>query len=67
MIAKTLYKITGSRQGRYTNILHMLINRYNNTPHTGIDNNTPHDVYYNIKRISKIILVFYLCTRKIQF
>ena len=53
MIAKTLYKITGTRKGRYTNILHMLINRYNNTPHKGIDNNTPH-LYYNIIKISKI-------------
>ena len=52
MIANVIYKISGKRRSRYTNILDMIIERYNKSPHMGIDNNTPDDIYVGNKSIS---------------
>lgn len=53
MISNVLYGICGKDEGRYTNVLQMIIERYNKTPHKGINDYTPYDIYYNKKIIPK--------------
>ena len=53
MISNVLYGLYGKIEGRYTNILSKIVERYNNTEHKGINNNTPHDVYYGKVKISR--------------
>ena len=53
LISNVLYALYGKIEGRYTNILDKIINRYNKTNHKGIDYNKPYDIYNNSK-ISRV-------------
>ena len=53
MISNVLYGLYGKLEGRYTNILNKIIDRYNETPHKGIDHNKPVDVYKGETNISR--------------
>ena len=54
MISNILYGLYGRTEGSYTNILHKIIERYNETEHRSIDYNKPHDVYHDKVKISQI-------------
>ena len=54
MLSKVLYGLYGKTEGRYTNILDKVIDRYNNTPHKGVDYNKPSDIFHNKIEISRI-------------
>ena len=48
-----MYGLYGKTEGRYTNILDKVIDRYNDTPYKGIDYNKPSDIFHKIE-ISRI-------------
>ena len=54
MLSKVLYGLYGKTEGRYTNILDKIIDRYNDTPHRGIDFNKPSDIFRGNFEISRI-------------
>ena len=54
MISNVLYGLYGKTEGRYTNILDKIIEKYNKTPHKGIDGNNPYDIYEGNISLSKI-------------
>ena len=54
MISNVLYGLYGKTEGRYTNVLDKIIEKYNETPHKGVDNNKPIDVYYGNAKISRV-------------
>ena len=54
MLSKVLYGLYGKTEGRYTNILDKIVDRYNNTPHKGIDYNKPSDIFRAKMEISRI-------------
>ena len=54
MLSNVLYGLYGKTEGRYTNILSKIVDRYNNTPHKGINYNKPTDVYYGKVKISRV-------------
>ena len=45
MISNVLYGLYGKTEGRYTNILDKIIEKYNETPYKGIGGNKPVDIY----------------------
>ena len=54
MISNVLYGLFGKIEGRYTNILDKIVERYNETEHKGIGDNKPSDVYYGRVKISRV-------------
>ena len=52
MLSKVLYGLYGKTEGRYTNILDKVVERYNDTPHKGVDYNKPSEVFHGEKEIS---------------
>ena len=71
MISNILYGLYGRTEGRYSNILHKIIERYNETEHKGIDYNKPRDVYHDKLKISRIFkykryFEFYPFYKKVQ-
>ena len=54
MISNVLYGLYGKTEGRYTNILDKIIEKYNKTPHRGIDDNNPYDIYEGNVSLSRI-------------
>ena len=54
MLSKVLYGLFGKTEGRYTNILDKIVDRYNDTPHKGIDFNKPSDIFRGNFEISRI-------------
>ena len=54
MLSKVLYGLYGKTEGRYTNILNKVVDRYNETPHKGIDYNKPQDIYRGKTKLSRV-------------
>ena len=54
MISNVLYGLYGKTEGRYTNILNKIIEKYNETPHKGIGGNKPIDIYNGDVKISRV-------------
>ena len=52
MLSNVLYALYGKTEGRYTNILDKIVDRYNDTPHKGIDYNKPADIFRDKTEIS---------------
>ena len=53
MLSKVLYGLYGKTEGRHTNILDKVIDRYNDTAHKGIDYNKPSDIFRGKMEISR--------------
>ena len=54
MISNVLYGLYGKIEARYTNVLDKIVQKYNESEHSGLGFNTPKDVYYGKVKIPRV-------------